>query len=178
MWEPGAAPSFSMNFCAILLLLGASTRVDLVDEIYRIPASQWRYIEVSTKQTPARVDVNFAVRGERAKVRMALLTRADLYRLRAERPHGFLAATEFQRSGGFRHQLRTPGSYAVVLDNRSERSPAASVHVRVSLEFSPAPETGGYLSPGRRAAAILISFAVFFGIVTWSTRQLLRVMKR
>ncbi|MCL5743526.1 MAG: hypothetical protein M1541_06315 [Acidobacteria bacterium] len=167
-----------MSFYAILLLLGASTHVDLVDEIYRIPPSQWRYIEVSTRQTPARVDVDFAVLGERATVRMALLTRADLYRLRAERPHGFLAATEFQRRGAFRYQIRTPGSYAVVLDNRDEGSPAANVHVRVSMEFAPTPEAGGYLSPGRRAAAILISFAVFFGIVTWSTRKLLHAMKR
>jgi len=164
-----------MNLLFILLLLAASTRVELVDQIYDIPAEQWRYFEITTKQAPVRVDGDFAVLG-RDGVRIALLTRADLERLRSERPHGFLAATEFRRSGTFHYLIRTPGNYVMVLDNR-EQSTAVKTHVRVSLDFSPQPDPPRYLSPGRRTAAILISFGVFFGIVTWSARKLLRAIK-
>jgi hypothetical protein len=52
------------------------------------------------------------------------------------------------------------------------------VHLRVSLDFSGrAGETIQYLSPQRRLTVILISFAVFFGIVTWSARKLLAAVK-
>ncbi|MCL4402099.1 MAG: hypothetical protein M1436_05475 [Acidobacteria bacterium] len=66
----------------------------------------------------------------------------------------------------------------MVLDNRAEGASAAKVRVRVWLEFSgkPGPHVG-YLSPGRRVAAILISFGVFFGIVTWSAKKLLCAIK-
>lgn len=74
--------------------------------------------------------------------------------------------------------MRTPGDYAVVVENRDTDS-EAEVRVRVWLEFG--ADRGmqvTQLSPHRRLAVILISFAFFFGIVTWSARRLLRNIGR
>jgi hypothetical protein len=54
------------------------------------------------------------------------------------------------------------------------------VRLRVSLDFSPrrlGPEVTR-LSPERQLAVIVISFAVFFGIVAYSGRKLLRAIRR
>lgn len=161
----------------LLLLLAASTRVELVDEVYTIPRAEWRYVEVVLKQTPVAVHCDFATASKGAGVRVALLTRADLDRLRADRAHGFITATPIEASGSFSYPLRTPGEYAVVVDNRGLAEPVR-VHLRVSLDFMGKPGQGvGYLSPQRRLAVIVISFAVFFAIVTWSARKLLRSLR-
>jgi hypothetical protein len=63
-----------------------------------------------------------------------------------------------------------------VVDNRDARP--AAVHLRISLEFgaSPGPAVTR-LSSRRQLTVILISFAVFFGIVTFSARRLWRAIK-
>jgi hypothetical protein len=148
-----------------------------VDEVYTIPPAEWRYVEVQLKQTPVTVNCDFRVLAKGEQVRVALLRRVDLERLRADQAHGFLAASAPAQAGRLSHRLETPGEYAVVVDNRALRSPE-KVHLRVSLEFAGRPTQGvGKLSPQRRLAVILISFAVFFGIVTWSARKLLKAMK-
>jgi hypothetical protein len=161
-----------------LLLLAAATRVELVDEVYTIPTAEWRYVEVQLRQTPVAVNCSFQVVSRGAQVRVALLSRADLERLRADQPHGFLAATQPASSGTLNYHLQRAGEYAVVVDNRALHTPLR-VHLRVSLDFSGRPEQGvRTLSPERRLAVILISFAVFFGIVTWSARKLLRAARQ
>lgn len=163
---------------AVLLLFAAAARVDLVDEIYTIPPAEWRYVNVELKQTPVVVNCRFEATSKGALVRVALLSHVDLERLRADEPHGFLAATQPQSSGSFSFPLRSPGDYAVVVDNRAQHAPVR-VHLRVSLDFSEPRGPGvGYLSPRKRLLVILISFAVFFGIVIWSARKLLRAMQR
>jgi len=167
-----------MAVLSLLLLLAAAARVDLVDEVYTIPPAEWRYVNVELKQTPVAVECNFQVLSQGVEVRAALLSHADLERLRADQPHGFLAATQPRSSGSFSYHLHTPGDYAVVVDNRGLHAPVR-VHLRVSLDFSGnrGPRVG-YLPPGRRLAVILISFVVFFGILTWSARKLLRAIGR
>jgi hypothetical protein len=161
-----------------LLLLFAATRVELVDEVHSIPAAEWRYVQVSLKQTPVSVHCDFQVMSKGAQVRVALLSQSDLERLRADQPHGFLTALEPARAGTLNYTLHHGGEYAVVIDNRGLHVPVR-VHLRVWLDFSRAPGQGvGYLSPQRRLAVILISFAVFFVIVTWSARKLLQATRR
>jgi len=60
------------------------------------------------------------------RVRMALLRRGELQRLRKEDSAGVLAMSEPGRSGSLRYQVREPGDYVMVLDNRSESHPAPS----------------------------------------------------
>jgi hypothetical protein len=161
----------------ILLLLAGATRVELVDEVYTIPASEWRYVQVNLKQTPVSVNCEFEVSTPGARVRAALLSHADLEPLRDEQAHGFLTATPPESAGRFQYRLDRAGDYAVVVDNRGAKTPVR-VHLRVSLDFAGGPVPGvGTLPPQRRLAVILISFAVFFGIVTWSAKKLLRAIR-
>ena len=161
-----------MTFALILLLLNSAPRVDLVDEIIELPASEWRYVELNLKQQPVSVTCDFSA-GEGDRVRVALLRGEDLQRLRGERPHGILAATPPGARAALRFAVPEPGEYVVVVDNRSGR--AAKVHLRVGLDFSaPAGPHVRYLSRQRQWTVVLASFAFFFGVVIYSARRLLR----
>ncbi len=159
------------------MLLAAPASVELVDEVYQIPASQWRYVEIALKQQPALVSATFQVLTGSQQARIALMRREDLERLRGGQPHGVLAVTPVASHGNLSCYVRWPDDYAIVVDNRATQPSA--VHLRISLEFggSPGPAVTR-LSPRRQLAVILISFAVFFGIVTFSARRLWRAIKR
>jgi len=167
-----------MTFLAWILLFAATSRVELVDETYTIPADNWRYIELELKQLPVTVECDYAAASGTGAVRIALMRRHDLERLRARQPHGILAATEAGARGRLDHHIRAPGEYVLVIDNRDQPRPA-EVHLRVSLDFASRRAPGiTYVSPQRRLAVILISFGVFFGIVTWSARRLLAAVRK
>ena len=93
-----------------LFLLAAATHVDLVDDVFQIPAGEWRYVdELSLHQKPAFVSADFEVRSGSRHVRLELMRREDLERLRKSRPYGVLEATKppsvslyFSRSRVFR----------------------------------------------------------------------------
>jgi len=61
-----------------MLLLAATTRVDLVDEDYQIPAGDWKWVEVDLRQQPAVVMASYFVEGGTGQVRIALIARDDL----------------------------------------------------------------------------------------------------
>ena len=160
-----------------LLMFAASTTVDVVDEVYQIPANEWRYVELGLNQRPALVHARYEVESGSEKVRLALMRREDLERLRAGLPHGVIEETERAGSGSFPPHVRGPGDYVVVVDNPS--GAAAAVHLRIWLDFGVRPgREVTQLSPRRQLVVILLSFATFFGIVTWSARRLLRGIKR
>jgi hypothetical protein len=164
-------------FLASLLLLAASTTVQLVDEVYQIPADEWRYVELGLSQRPALVSASYNVESGSQQVRLALLRREDLERLREGAPHSVIDLTPAGPAGAMRPRVRGPGDYVLVVDNRGD-SPA-KVHLRVHLDFGVGriPEVTR-LSPRRQATVVLISFVAFFGIVTWSARRLLRGIRR
>jgi hypothetical protein len=170
-----AFPGFSS--VALLLLAAASSRVELVNEVYRIPAGEWRYVELGLNQKPAYVTARFeALEGSR-QVRLALLRTADLERLRNGQPHGVMAVTESAGSGRLEYPVEQPGDYAILVDNSTGQG--ATIRLNVSLDFSGTHGAGiTRLSPRRQLTVILVSFAVFFGIVGWSTRRLLRAIRR
>jgi hypothetical protein len=169
-----------MTAFALLLLLAASTADDvvaLVDEVYQIPANEWRYVELGLNQKPALVHAQYQVDSGSPKVRLALMRREDLERLRAGVPHGVIEETEPAASGSFKPHARGPGDYVVVVDNPSDA--ASAVHLRIWLDFGVSPgREVTQISPQRQLVVILLSFATFFGIVTWSARRLLRGIKR
>jgi hypothetical protein len=169
-----------MTALACFLLLAASTTVELVDEVYRIPPAEWKYVEVNLRQNPARVDASFDVQSGSETVRLALMTRAALENLRADLPHGLLAVTPAGKSGSLHFRVRQPGDYVVVVDNRASKAkPAAVLHLRISLDFaaSSGPDVTR-LAPRRQFTVIVLAFAFFFGVVTWSARKLLRAAKK
>ena len=159
-------------FCLGLMLSAPSA--ELVDEIYRIPAGDWRYVAVSLHQQPALLAADIRSTDGARDIRAALVPMEDLDRARKGWPRGALAETDSGASCRLRYYARAPGDYAVVVENRDSDREAA-VRVRVWLDFGAVREMEvTQISPRRRLAVILISFAFFFGIVTWSARRLLQ----
>ena len=159
------------------ILLAAPTSVELVDEVYRIPAYEWRYAPFTLKQQPALVSATFEVLNGSGQARIALMRSQDLERMRGGQPHGVLAVTPLASSGNLSYYVHVPDDYAIVVDSHS--ATPSGVHLRVSLDFggSPGPPVTR-LSARRQLTVILISFAFFFGIVGFSARRLWRAVKR
>ena len=92
-------------------------------------------------------------------------------------PHGYLAQTDLGRAGTLSHYIHESGDYALVVDNREGDTPA-EVRLSVWIDFSQRRAPVETLAPQRQLTVIVLSFAVFFGIVTWSARKLLRAVKK
>ena len=160
---------------ALILLLAAS-RVELVDEVYQIPASEWRYVDLGLKQRPAVVSARFDAEGSDARVRLTLLRAEDLEKFRSGLPHGNIESTSAGPRGGLSYDVPTPGDYVLVIDNDAP-APVA-VRLNVWLDFGRHGPTITQLSPRRQLTVVLISFAVFFAIVSFSARRLLQAVRR
>ncbi|MGO9262587.1 MAG: hypothetical protein ACLQU1_40845 [Bryobacteraceae bacterium] len=162
---------------ACLVLLAATTTVELADEVYRIPPHYWRYMELGLKQRPALVTARFEVDEGPPRVRLALMTQDDLERLRTGLPHRLLSVTPLGPSGRVLYDLPQAGDYVLVVENRGAGE--AVVHLRVLLDFSGRHSlTVTQITPRRRAVVVGISLAVFFAIVIYSARRLLRAIGR
>jgi len=160
---------------ACFLFLAAS-RVQLADEVYQIPASEWRYVELALKQQPATVIARFEVTAGPPRLRLALLERGDLEKLRIGAPHSVIDVTGESAHGSLAYPVRERGDYVLVIDNQG-REPA-TVHIRVWLDFARRGPVVTQLSPKRQLFVVAISFLVFFGIVSYSARRLLRNIRR
>ena len=156
---------------ALLLLMTAFLSVDLIDEKFEIPASDWRYVPRPVTADPAVVDCVFVADRTDAQVRLVLLSQADLNAWRVGQDHEEIATTPVGPRGVLRVSLHDPDAY-MAIENRG-RQPAG-VRLRVFLEH---PNVR-LLSRGRRLAVILISFGVFFTIVIFSARRLLKAIGR
>src|SRR5674476_582953 len=125
-----------MTALACVVLLAASTSVELVDEVYQIAPAEWKYVEVNLRQNPALVTASFDVvsgaESGSGKVRLALMTRADLENLRADLPHGLLAVTPIAKSGALAFRVRQPGDYVLVVDNRASKAQACLLYTSPS----------------------------------------------
>jgi hypothetical protein len=161
----------------ILLAAAVSTRVALIDEVVRIPPDDWRYVQVALKQRPGVVLADYAVESGGTEVRLALVPREGLERLPDDLSEGALASTAPANAGHLAYRVPLRGVYAVLIDNRGGANPAA-VRLRVSLDFGDRGPQVTRLSQRRQFAVIAISFAVFFAIVTYSARRLLRGIRR
>lgn len=163
---------------AWLALLAASTSVDLVDEVYHIPAAEWKYVEINLRQQPAVVNAEYKVISG-GQARIALMTLADLEHFRNDLAHGVLAVTQVANSGSLHFRVRQPSDYVLVVDNRADTKHAASVHLRVGLDFgAPAGPTITTISRERQLSVILLSFLFFFTVVTYSARKLLKAARK
>jgi hypothetical protein len=156
-----------------MLLLAAFPRVQLVDQTYQIPANDWRFVDLELRQRSALVRASFKVESG-PPVQLLLMEQADMERLNRGEKHGVASATAIAEAGHLAARPGKPGDYVVVIENRSGRLETAKVRLRVSVDFVEATQ----ISPERQLTVIAISFAVFFGIVTYSARRLWQAVKR
>jgi hypothetical protein len=157
-----------MMVFAWILLLASSTSVQLVDEVYRIPAREWRFVELGLNQKPAAVSASYEVETGSREVRLALMRREDLEHLRDGIPETVLDITNAAANGSLGPRVRGPGEYVVVVENRGQEP--SRVHLRIDLDFRAVTQ----LSRQRQVVIVALSFAVFFGIVSWSALRLWR----
>ena len=150
-----------------LMLIGWS-RIELVNQDFQIPAAD-RWAVGDPIHQAAWIECAFFAEAPDARVRVVLLSRADWRAWLAGREHDEIDATPIGRHGALRVAVHEPDT-VVVIDNRGAQP--ATVHLRVVLDQ---PRVG-YLSRGRQIEVILISFGVFFGIVSLSARKLLRAI--
>jgi len=162
-----------MPLFAWLLLLAASPEVELVDQTFQIPANDWRFVDLGLRQRSALVTANFVVESG-PPVQLLLMEQADMERLNRAEAHSAVMATAVGPSGRLSVHPGKPGDYVVVIENRSGQAETSKVRLRVSVHFVEATQ----LSTERQLTVIAISFAVFFGIVTYSARRLWQAVKR
>jgi len=164
-----------MNAAALLLLWLAAGSQVLLDEVFHVPAGEWRYVPVILKQPPVTVDCDFRVISGNGAVRVVLVNQDGLDTLRGGDREP-LGAGAFAQQGQFSRLVNLPDEYAVVLENGGRGQ--VDVRLRVSLDFSARGRPRAQvLSPERRFAVIVISATVFLGIVFYSARKLLGVMR-
>ena len=170
LWHTGG--QFHMPLFAWILLLAASSSVELVDHTYQIPANDWSFFDLGLMQRSALVKADFAVEAG-PPVQLLLMEQEDLERLNRGEPHGMVLSTAVGPAGRLEVRTGKPGDYVVVVENRSGRAETSKVRLRVSIDFAKAT----LLSPQRQLTVVAISFAVFFGIVTYSARRLWHAVK-
>ena len=85
-----------------------------------------------------------------------------------------MAFTDPAHKDSFSQYIQEPGEYAVVVENPGK----GPVAVRLTVAMSFGQPVSRYLPRSRRLTVILVSFALFFAIVTFSARALLRAMKK
>jgi hypothetical protein len=167
---------------SILLLLAlcsvatAAGTVVLADDTYQLPPGDWRWIRFEIRQRPATAFCRFETIGEPGTVRLELVSRADLELFKQHKSHGSLSASPSTTTGTINQYIDQPGEYAAIIENKATRP--AAVHLLLSLSFQPPRPVARTLSPTRRLTVILVSFGMFFAIVTFSARALLKAMRR
>jgi hypothetical protein len=159
-------------FLAALPLSAAPAAV-LADDTYQFPAGDWRLKRFQIGPEPATVDVQFHAMGGEARAELVSRPNVDLFH--KHKQHDALAYTDSTSSGGFSRYIHDPGEYAVIIENTESRPIA--VHLTLTLSYGPRQPASRYLSPARRLTVILVSFTLFFAIVTLSARAILRAMK-
>jgi hypothetical protein len=168
-----------MKPLACMLLLAASSSVELFDETVTIARGKWNFFDViPLRQRAATVDARFQVLSGPKQVRLALMTHRDAEHMDAEDPYGVLIATHLAARGTLTYRASRPDDYVLVVDNR-DGTVAATVRVQASLDFGPprAPEAI-QATPARQITVIVLSFLFFFGVVTYSARRILRALRQ
>jgi hypothetical protein len=166
-----------MKTLVCMLLLASQGSVELLDESPTIAAGKWNYYRVALRQQTARVIAHYEVTSPSGTAQLALLTHDDADRLFRDMPYGVLATSGVSRSGGLSFRVPSTGDYDLVLDNR-HGSQDVSVRVRVWLDFNADAPVVRTASPQRRLVVTGLSLAFFLGVVTYSTRRILRAIAR
>nr|MDQ2900471.1 hypothetical protein [Acidobacteriota bacterium] len=125
-----------MKFAGVFLWLAvglaSAPQAVLTDDVYQIPAREWRFVEFVLKQQPVAVECNFQVVSAGPGVRLELVTKEELRQFLFSKPHESLAITGYETRGELRLPVRTPGEYAIVIASSPLARASASVHLRLN----------------------------------------------
>ena len=152
-----------MILALVLALTAAPPALPLFDETVTVPAADWKAFGIPLRQRPARIECGFTVQSGGSGVRVILIERAEFERMEAGQGYRELAATAYQRSGGFTYWAPA-GDYVMAVDNRMEGRGPAEVRLQVTLVFEGDGTQPRTLSPERRAVVFGLS-VLFFGVV-------------
>jgi hypothetical protein len=159
-----------------LALLWLAATVQLVDEVFEIPAREWKYADVVLRQQAAYLRASYEVRSG-AGVRLWLVNQSEIDRFPTREKFQPVVVTPSAPSGAFDVAVSRPGDYALIVDNRNGAEPA-KVLLRVELDFrGSATARIRYAERWRQVAVIGFSFAFFFTVVFYSARRLLRARR-
>ncbi len=154
------------------LALFFAASVIVVDDPVTIPAGQWRALELGLKQKPGRVDCAFEVRSRGSGVRVMLMTMLDLKKMGKGASFAVLDATPYLREGRFSYRVPRPGDYVIVIDNRFEGRGPATVHLRVTLDFSEDPAIKPRYAPSQtRLTVVLLSMLFLLAVITYVAKR-------
>jgi len=159
-----------------LALLAAGNRPQEGDQPFRLEPGDFRWVPFTVRQTPSEVDCRYEVIKGNPSVHVELLPMSEFRLFNRGREHDTMALTPDGQSGEFRRIIDVRGQYAVVVKN-ARGAPPATILLRVQTNLNPGADVARTLSPGRRLAVILISFAFFFVTVAWSGRKLMRAVR-
>ena len=159
-----------------VFFLAAATQPQDGGQPFRLDPGDFRWVPFTVRQTPSEVDCRFEVIKGNPTVHVELLPMSEFRLFNRGREHDTMALTPNGRNGEFRRIVDVRGQYAVVVVN-ARGAPPAIVSLRLQTNLNPGADVAMTLSPGRRLAVILISFAFFFITVAWSGRRLIRAMR-
>ncbi|MES1257521.1 MAG: hypothetical protein ABUS51_03790 [Acidobacteriota bacterium] len=159
---------------ALIALLLAATQAP---QAIRLESGDYRWIPFTVKHVPTEVECRYEVLQGGASVHVELLPMSEFRAFNRGRAHETLAVSPNSRSGAFRRVIEQRGQYAVVVKNE-RNAPPVTVSLEVRTDLNPdAGLPAQELPPRRRLTVILISFALFFIIVTYSGVKLVRTLK-
>jgi len=144
-------------------------------QAFRLEPGDYRWVPFTIKQTPAEVDCKFEVLQGGLELHVELLPMSEFRLFSRGREHSTLVVMQ-QHSGAFRRIIDQPGQYAVVLKDIASRAETVSLELNTDVN----PNAGAIareLPARRRLTVILVSFGLFFVIVSVSGLWLVRSIK-
>jgi len=143
----------------------------------RLGPGDYRWIPFNVRHPPAEVDCSYQVTSGGPTVHVELMPGSEFRLFARGREHDSLTTTPDAAEGEFRQIVLDPGRYAIVVSNRDNAAPV-TVAMHFETNLNPTADMAQTLSPLRRFTVILVSIAVFFGMVTWSVSSLLKAARR
>jgi hypothetical protein len=144
-------------------------------QAFRLEPGDYRWVPFTIKQTPTEVDCKFEVLQGGLELRVELLPMSEFRLFSRGREHSTLVVMQ-QHSGAFRRIIDQPGQYAVVLKDIASQAETVSLELNTDVN----PNAGAIareLPARRRLTVILVSFGLFFVIVSVSGLWLVRSIK-
>jgi hypothetical protein len=152
---------------AALLLWGAALAQAAP---FRLEPGEYRWLQFKVRTIPTVVDCKYKVTSGRGTVHMEVLTMPEFRRYYRGQPHETFAESQRGPQGEIRQMVDERGDFAVLVKN-DDHAPMVMVDLEVGTDSDPSAQV---LPPERRLAVILISFGIFFAIVTVSGWRLWR----